>query len=145
MKKIIILVGHGNYATGLKSSINLIAGANNDLYAVDFTEEDSDVTLKEKIKKVLNENSGAQVLFVSDIAGGTPYKVAAEIANYDDNMEVVAGCNLSSLLEAIFQKDSLTILELAEFIINVSKNSTMRFKKISADQVCIVQETEDGI
>ncbi|MGF7429626.1 PTS sugar transporter subunit IIA [Thermoanaerobacterium thermosaccharolyticum] len=145
MKKIIILIGHGNYATGLKSSIDLIAGVNSDLYAIDFTEKDSDVTLKEKIKNALNKNFDAQVLFVSDIAGGTPYKVAAEIANCDDNMELVAGCNLSSLLEAIFQKDSLTISELAEFIVNVSKNSTMRFRKVLANHVNIIQETEDGI
>ncbi|SKA78531.1 PTS system, N-acetylgalactosamine-specific IIA component [Caloramator quimbayensis] len=145
MRKIIILTGHGNFATGLKSSVNLIAGLNNDLYAVDFTVEDSDITLKDKIKKILDENSNLQVLFVCDIAGGTPFKVAAEISNYNDNFEVTAGCNISSLLEVHFQKDMLTISELAEHIVNISKNSVMKFKKVSNGQTLTVKETEEGI
>lgn len=145
MRKIIILTGHGNYATGLKSSVNLIAGVNNDLYAVDFTVEDSDITLKDKIKNILNENADSQVLFVCDIAGGTPFKVAAEIANYNDNFEVTAGCNISSLLEVLFQKDMLTISESAEHIVNISKNSVMKFKKVTNEQTIVVKETEEGI
>lgn len=145
MKKNIILIGHGNYATGMKSSIDLIAGINSHLFAIDFTENDSDITLKEKIHNVINEIIDQPILFVCDIAGGTPFKVAASIANFNDNMELVAGCNLSSLLEAIFQNDTLSLDELAEFIVNASKNSTIRFKKIVVSQVKNVQEIEDGI
>ncbi|HHV74588.1 MAG TPA: PTS sugar transporter subunit IIA [Thermoanaerobacterium sp.] len=145
MKKNIILIGHGNYAKGMKSSIDLIAGINSHLFAIDFAENDSDITLKEKIHNVINEIIDQPILFVCDIAGGTPFKVAAGIANFNDNMELVAGCNLSSLLEAIFQNDTLSLDELAEFIVNASKNSTIRFKKIVVSQVKNVQEIEDGI
>lgn len=145
MRKIIILTGHGDYATGLKSSVDLIAGCNNDLYAVDFTEDDTDITLKDKILNVLNENANSEILFVCDIAGGTPFKIAAEIANNNNNIEVVAGCNISSLLEILFQKDILTISEIAELIISKSKSSIIKFKKVSAGQIINVQETEEGI
>lgn len=145
MKKNIILIGHGNYATGIKSSIDLIAGINSHLFAIDFTENDSDVTLKEKIDHVINEIIDQQILFVCDIAGGTPFKVAASIANFNENMELVAGCNLSSLLEAIFQNDTLSLDELAKLIVNATKNSAIQFNKIEISQVKSIQEVEDGI
>ncbi|MEG6567005.1 PTS sugar transporter subunit IIA [Thermoanaerobacterium saccharolyticum] len=145
MKKNIILIGHGNYATGIKSSIDLIAGINSHLFAIDFTENDSDVTLKEKIDHVINEIIDQQILFVCDIAGGTPFKVAASIANFNENMELVAGCNLSSLLEAIFQNDTLSLDELAKLIVNATKNSIIQFNKIEVSQVKSIQEVEDGI
>lgn len=145
MKKNIILIGHGNYATGMKSSIDLIAGINSHLFAIDFTENDSELTLKEKIYHVIDEIIDQQILFVCDIAGGTPFKVAASIANFNENMELVAGCNLSSLLEAIFQNDTLSLDELAKLIVNATKNSAIQFNKIEISQVKSIQEVEDGI
>lgn len=145
MKKIIIISGHGNYATGIQSSIELIAGKNKDIYYVDFTAEDTDLTLKEKMNCLLNENSSAEVLFICDIIGGTPFKVAAEIANYNDNMEVVVGCNLISMIEASFSKDALSIKELAEFTVDSCKKSIMVFKKVDINEVNNNLEIESGI
>ncbi len=145
MKKIIILSGHGHYATGLQSSIELLAGKNEDMFFVDFTIEDTDVTLKEKMLKVIDENKESEVLFVCDILGGTPFKTAAEIANSNDKMEVVAGCNVGSVIESIFQKDTMTIGELAESIVDASKQSTMKFNKVVISEVLDYLDTEDGI
>ncbi|TCS81822.1 PTS sugar transporter subunit IIA [Tepidibacillus fermentans] len=145
MKSIMIISGHGNYATGLKNSIELLAGKNDGLYYIDFTASDTDLTLKEKMSKLVKENKGSQILFICDILGGTPFKVAAELVNDRDNMELVAGCNIGSILEALFQKDTLSISELAEFIVNSSKQSTVKFQKITNFQVESNQELEEGI
>lgn len=145
MKKVIILSGHGHYATGLQSSIELLAGKNQDMFFVDFTAEDTDVTLKEKMLKVLAENKEAEVLFVCDILGGTPFKTAAEIANSQDKMEVVAGCNVGSIIESIFLKDTMTIGELAQSIVDASKQSTMKFNKVIIGETVDHLDTEDGI
>ncbi|GBF10191.1 PTS sugar transporter subunit IIA [Tepidibacillus sp. HK-1] len=145
MKKIMIVSGHGNYATGLQNSIELLAGKNDDLYFIDFTANDTDLTLKEKMANVVKENQDSQILFICDILGGTPFKVAAEIANDHDYMEVVAGCNIASILEALFQKETLSISELADFIVYSSKQATIRFQKITNFQVESNQELEEGI
>lgn len=149
MKKLIIISGHGNYATGLQSTIELLAGHNGDMFFIDFTVDDTDVTLKEKIINVVNSNSDAGVLFVCDILGGTPFKIAAEIANDNENMEVVVGCNVGSIIESIFQRDDLSIMELAEAIVNTSKSSTMRFEKVRLDSIKSADlnsiEIEEGI
>jgi N-acetylgalactosamine PTS system EIIA component len=144
MQAIIIVSGHGKYATGIKSSFELLAGINESINFIDFTVEDSDETLKEKFNKIINKNMNTSVLFFCDILGGTPFKTAALIANNKDNMEVIAGCNLGSLIEASFQIDNMSIKELAEATVNSSINSTCLFKKVKTTEIKHI-EVADGI
>lgn len=53
MNKILLICGHAKYATGIMSTLELIVGKNKDVYSVDFTEDDSDVTLREKIINIV--------------------------------------------------------------------------------------------
>lgn len=145
MKSIMIISGHGTYATALKSTIELIAGSNKDMYFVDFLVTDTDTTLRAKIHTVLQKNMEKQVLFVCDILGGTPFKIAAEIANNNDNMEVVAGVNVGSIIEMMFQKDELSIRDLSDLIIEMSKKSTVKFNKVAIEIVKPYMEKEDRI
>lgn len=134
MKTILILCGHGRYASGVGSTVEMLAGKHEDLFLIDFLEEDSDVTLKEKMIRIVKDHDESQVLFICDLLGGTPYKVSAELANFNPLMEVVAGCNIASIMEALFRKDDLSIQELADFIVNASKEATVRFRKISGNR-----------
>jgi N-acetylgalactosamine PTS system EIIA component len=52
MKKITAVSGHGSFAAGLQSSIELLAGENKDVYFIDFLVNDTEVTLKEKYNQV---------------------------------------------------------------------------------------------
>ena len=144
MKTVIVITGHGNYATGLKSSIELLAGQNRDLYYLDLMVDDTDQILKEHMANVVKENEGSSVLFICDILGGTPFKVSVEIANNNDDMEVVAGCNIGSILEGVFQKDKISVRELADSMVLSSKRTTVRFKKNTVNQNTVI-DPEDGI
>lgn len=145
MKTKILITGHGHYASGIESSLNLLAGANEDLNFVDFLEEDNDISLKEKIMRILNQHPDSQFLLVCDIVGGTPFNVCSVIANNFDNLEAVGGCNVMAVLEASLQKDNMALLELADFIIDTTKQGVSRFQKISPNKTIINTETEDGI
>lgn len=129
MKTIIIITGHGHYATGFQSTIELLAGRNSDIHYIDLTITDTDRTLFDKMRQVIAANEEAKVLFICDILGGTPFKVAAQIANESDDMEVIAGCNIGAILEGIFRKDTLSLMELADFIVEASKRTTIRLEK----------------
>lgn len=144
MSKIFIVCGHGNYGTGFQSSIELLLGKNTDIHYIDFLVEDNDITLKEKMLEIINQNSNSQILFICDIIGGTPYKLAAEIANYNDNIEVIVGCNIMSIIEGSFQKDNFSLEDLASFIVESSKNSTIKFEKIKENEL-ITELIEEGI
>jgi N-acetylgalactosamine PTS system EIIA component len=145
MKKIIIICGHGHYATGIQSSVNLIAGNNENVYYVDFTEDDSDTTLKQKLNLILDKNMEAQVLFLCDILGGTPFKAAAELSNENDNYQVVCGCNLISIIDAIFNKDEYDIAKLAKSVVESTKQTVMVFKKVNVTEVNNDVISEEGI
>lgn len=145
MESIMIISGHGTYATALKSTIELVAGSNTDMYFVDFLVTDTDTTLRAKIHTVLHKNLEKQVLFVCDMLGGTPFKIAAEIANNNDNMEVVAGVNVGSIIEVMFQKDELSISDLSDWIVETSKKSTIKFTKVTINAVKPYMEKEDSI
>ncbi|MDF2673896.1 MAG: system fructose subfamily component [Clostridiales bacterium] len=144
MKKIIILCGHGNYATGMQSTLELLAGKNQDLFFVNFTADDTDKTLKEKLEAIVENNKDSEILFVCDIIGGTPFKIAAEISNSSEKMELVVGCNIGGILEMIFMKEGLSLRELAENMVEQSKNSTIRFKKIDINTTPEINIPDEG-
>lgn len=145
MKKIII-AGHGNFGSGLMSSLDLLAGANQDIIAVDFLGDMSEDDLKNQMEDIITQFLDEEILFVCDILGGTPFKTAATLANSAERIEVVAGCNLGSILEVLFQKDNLTLGELADTIITSSKQYTVRFeKKVDSVIHTFGTEMEEGI
>ncbi|MBC8587425.1 PTS sugar transporter subunit IIA [Paratissierella segnis] len=144
MNKIFIICGHGQYGTALQSTIELLLGKNKDLHYIDFLEDDNDVSLREKMFQTIEQNSNSQILFICDIMGGTPFKLAAEIANDNEDIEVVAGCNVMSIIEGSFKKDVLTLEDLAKFIVESSKKSTIKFEKV-VEKVAEQDKVGDGI
>lgn len=146
MKKLII-TGHGQYASGLQSSLELLAGANEDLVFIDFHGDMTESELKHQMEETIERHQGDEFLIVCDIVGGTPYKNAAVLANDSDRIEVVAGCNLGSILEATFQKEAMPLAELASILVDSSKKYTVKFEKIKEAQPVHtdVASFEDGI
>lgn len=143
----VIIVGHGNYGTGIESSIKLLAGQTKGIEFIDFLEEDTDVTLKDKISKAIANGETAKTLFVCDLLGGTPFKVCVEISYEKENMEVVAGCNIGAILETILLKDTMEIGELADNIVKGTKDTAVRFLKVKPAEAAVNDDLsfEDGI
>ncbi len=143
----LLVTGHGHFATGLNSSLELIAGAQPNVALVDFEADHSIETLKENLTKAfdsLKEYDG--VLVLSDLPGGSPFKTAVELKyeRPDQAIEVIAGTNLplliaSSTMTSVFENP----LDLAEAMIPEGKDSIIRFElAVKADEEA---EEEDGI
>lgn len=141
----LLVTGHGHFATGLSSSLELIAGAQPNVAFVDFEADHSVETLKENLAKAmdsLKEYDG--VLVLSDLPGGSPFKTAVELKfeRQDQPMEVIAGTNLplliaSSTMTSVFE----TPLDLAEAMIPEGKDSIVRFELAER----VEEADEDGI
>jgi len=146
LKKLII-TGHGLYASGLRSSLELLAGPNEDVHFLDFPAEMTEQGLKQRMEEVIQSFPEEELLFICDILGGTPYKNAAILANVTDRIEVVAGCNIGSILEVIFQKDHMPLVDLADLVVDSSKKYTVRFEKLQGAKPVYTEEAsfEDGI
>lgn len=95
----IIITGHGNFATGLKSSLDLIVGNYDFIEAVNFTEEKSPEYLKKEIIDLIKKSKNKVYIF-TDLAGGTPFKVSSELTLDFVNVEVLCGTNLPMLVES---------------------------------------------
>ena len=142
----LLVTGHGHFATGLNSSLELIAGAQPNVALVDFEADHSIEVLKDNLNKALDslkEYDG--VLVLSDLPGGSPFKTAVEckFERPDQAIEVIAGTNLplliaSSTMTAVFDNP----LDLAEAMMPEGKDSIIRFElAVRAEK----PEDEDGI
>ena len=142
----LLVTGHGHFATGLNSSLELIAGAQPNVALVDFEADHSIEVLKDNLTKALDslkEYDG--VLVLSDLPGGSPFKTAVEckFERPDQAIEVIAGTNLplliaSSTMTAVFDNP----LDLAEAMMPEGKDSIIRFELAARVEE---ESDEDGI
>lgn len=117
-----IITGHGNFATGLTSSVKLITGLEKALMAVDFEESMSSEDLKEKLTKEIESDQEETVVIFTDIAGGTPFNQSVLLRNGNDNIEIIAGTNLPILVEAVLSPEKETDALLNKLIASGQNN-----------------------
>lgn len=140
----IIVTGHGNFATGLLSSLKLIAGEQKEVVAVDFLEGEGSNDIKSNIRKVLESFKFKEVLILADLAGGSPFNMASLLSQevIEKDINVVSGANLPMLLEVALANSELNCNEL----LNIAKNSAIDGVKVFGEKkVTTVTEYEDGI
>lgn len=137
----IVITGHGNFATGILSAVELIAGKQEGVKAVDFSDgmsvDQLDIELKRAAAAVDGENG---IVFFSDLVGGSPFKSSVLLAQTLE-AEVIAGTNLPMILSVIFTAASQSAAGLKEQAIAEGKNGVLAF----AMQARVEIEDEDGI
>jgi len=141
----IILTGHGRFAEGLGSSLEMIAGKSPAFETVNFLETESTEQLEHNLKnawdKLKAECDG--VIICCDLLGGSPFKSAATLSISVENTSVLAGVNLPSLLEMLFARlDETSADALAESIIGKDTNRLIKFTMPTVKESV---EAEDGI
>jgi fructoselysine/glucoselysine PTS system EIIA component len=95
-----LLATHGSFASGIKSSLEMIAGANDNIYLITaYTEENR--SIEAEISQILSQcSSNDELIVFTDLAGGS---ITSEILRNakGENIHVVAGMNLPLLLDII--------------------------------------------
>ena len=140
----IIISGHGNFASGMHSSLKLISGEQDNVEFVDFEENDSIDILKEKyIKALENLKECSEILALCDLTGGSPFKTLVELKiSSNKPMEVIGGANLPMLIEILMSKDFIYDLNtLTNSAIDTGKGSICKYEYIVHEDL----ECEDGI
>lgn len=134
----IIVTGHGNFASGFQSTVKLLAGSIEQIKYIDFTEKMTEESLSDEFLKIIIPNK--KYIFFCDLVGGTPYKEAAKISTKNaNNIGVVAGCNIGSLLEVGIRLDGIddNIEQITKDLLDISLKGTQVFKlkKIKNDEI----------
>lgn len=117
----IIIASHGEFAKGLLQSSQMIFGEQENLVAVTFMpDEGPDDLRKHLLDAVESFGQGAQVLFLVDLWGGSPFNQANLIHEESpENTAIVSGMNLPLLLEALGARMGMeTASDVAKHIMN---------------------------
>lgn len=134
----IIVTGHGRFAEGITSSINLIAGPQENYAVVNF-EHEVDELESDLVSALQSLKDCSGVIIFTDLAGGSPYKTAAIVAQNFENVEIIAGTNLPMLAEIVMARSFMDdASSLAEMAVNTGKDMISRF-----DMASLLGSTEE--
>ena len=96
----VIVVSHGSYAQGMVDTVQMIAGEQKDLEAFGLMPEESVETLKEKIRKSIEDTGSEEILILTDLFYGSPFNtVVSLMPEYD--FYHITGMNLPLMMEVI--------------------------------------------
>lgn len=143
-----IVTGHGNFGTGLTSSVRLIGGEPEHYVPVDFLPTDSTESLQKKLLDAFETLKDCKdgILIMTDLVGGSPFKLSAELSiTMKDkyNITVVSGTNLGMLLEANMSRNFMTDLqELADAAVEAGKTQVIKY---TYEEKKEEESEEDGI
>ena len=139
----LLVTGHANFGTGITSSVNLIAGEQEAYQAVDFLPTYSTEDLTREITKALDELKECEgVIIFTDLMGGTPFNVSAQIGHGKDNIRIVAGTNLPMLVEIVMSRKFMDNLD--ELVGSVLETGKEQVTKYEFKQV-VQEASDDGI
>ncbi|WP_085829760.1 PTS sugar transporter subunit IIA [Collinsella vaginalis] len=142
-----ILTGHGQFANGLKSAIDMVAGDQPAFEIVPF--EGSAAAsygddLRAAITAMRAECEGV-IVFV-DLLGGTPFNQSMMIAGDIDNVEIVTGTNLPMLIELLLTRSGASgLADLAEQAVGVGQAGVTHKSLASLADDAEDDFDEDGI
>lgn len=124
----IILTSHGNLASGVYSSVKMIAGDFSNVRICELHKGENFDNLDKKLLKAYDElNSYDNILILCDMAGGTPFNRAVLTLSKKKNVSFICGLNFEMLYQALTldvkDKDGLI-----QEILRTSKRSITEYK-----------------
>lgn len=134
MKPSLILMSHGNFASELYKSAQMIVGEIDDLYTISVLDEDGLAGAEGKLEKIFDIIGNKPVVMAVDMFAGTPSNVAVRTMSQNPNVRVVTGLNLPMAIEYAVS-DIQQLDEMAEFLKQVG---------LEAVQIVELPELDDG-
>ncbi|VBB08541.1 phosphotransferase system mannose-type iia component [Lucifera butyrica] len=124
----IVITGHGQFATGLSSAVEMIAGKSINVAAVDFGLECSTDELSRQLKQAVNSFENCdKVLFLTDLLGGSPFRCSVLAGSEIAESKVIAGTNLAMALEVVLSRECDNLEQLMEMAITAGKNGVQSY------------------
>lgn len=124
----IIITSHGNLASGVYSSVRMIAGDFPNVKICELHKGENFDNLDKNLLKAYDElNSYDNVLILCDMAGGTPFNRAVLTLSKKKNVSFICGLNFEMLYQAL----TLDIKDedrLIQEIIRTSRRSIIEYK-----------------
>ncbi len=115
----IFLASHGNMASGMKSSVDILLGKSDNVTVFDaFVDE---LTINDALEQFFNRVKDEQVIMMSDLYGGSVNQMMSLYLKRPNTL-LIAGVNLALVLEIAIKDQELSETEILN-IINQSKEA----------------------
>lgn len=130
----ILIVGHADFASGLGSAVELIAGKQDNFLQLAYHVNTKADELGQAIRECLItlENDIGVVVF-TDLKGGTPYNEAVNQAIKYDNVEVITGTNMGMLIEATMMRSNIN--DIVAFTQNLTDMGSQQVEYFDKEQL----------
>lgn len=138
----IIVTGHGEFATALQKTMEYVIGPQEDIYFINFNNGMGNLELEEKLRKVISETGSDEIIFLSDLAGGTPFSTSVLITQDMPKCRVFGGCNMPMLFAALEMREDGAVEEIACDILGEAQGSVVLFG-IDNNNCCEENSSED--
>ena len=132
----IIIVTHSNFAEGIKNSVEMIAGKQDNFTAINFENGEDIEDLKNRISQKAEEytSKGLDVIYVTDLQGATPFNACLYVSTQIWG-PVVAGLCLPILLELVLTRDTMDIEDLSSYVRYVITNAKESIQVIDVNEL----------
>ena len=132
----IIIVTHSNFAEGIKNSVEMIAGKQDNFTAINFENGEDIEDLKNRISQKAEDytSKGLDVIYVTDLKGATPFNACLYVSTQIWG-PVVAGLCLPILLELVLTRDTMDIEDLSSYVRYVITNAKESIQVIDVNEL----------
>ena len=105
----IVLVTHGRLASEFRAALEHVVGPQKQIESVTIgADDDIEQRRQEIVSAAAKVDSGAGVVVLTDMFGGTPSNLAISIMD-SSNIEVIAGVNLPMLIKLASVRESSSL------------------------------------
>ncbi len=132
----ILVTGHGRFATGVTSALELVLGKQECFEAVDFPDGETKTELEQHMDEALGRLVGAEhILAFCDILSGSPFNTLIDRAMRRGGITVYYGTNVGMLLDTTLNRNfGSSLKELTADIVDKGRRQVGRFEADSVKQ-----------
>jgi mannose/fructose-specific phosphotransferase system component IIA len=128
MRKFLI-ASHGTFASGIKSSLEIIAGNCDQVFTIDAYMSEKITIIEEEMDTVLHQLAKDDELIIfTDLAGGSVTNRIL-MKSQQSNIHLVAGLNLPLLVEVVMAEPNIPIAEVLVTAITNAKEQIIDVKQ----------------
>lgn len=144
----IIIASHGEFASGILQSGEMIFGAQENVSAVTLMPSEGPDDVKAKMKDAIASfDDQDEVLFLVDLWGGTPFNQANSLfEDHKDKWAIVAGLNLPMVIEAFASRFSMnSAQEIAANILGSAKEGVKVRPEALEPEETVMQDAQQPV
>lgn len=132
MRKFLIAT-HGKFASGIKSSLDMIIGAQDNIFVLDAYTENN-VPIQDHLDDILKKiEIGDELVVFTDIMGGSITNQIIQRIN-SSNAHIVSGVNLPLLIEVVLSDPNEDLQKILDDAIENAKTQIVYVSKLITKQ-----------